>query len=186
MQIDLQYLIEKNITPDFYVLLRLLKEKRYEELRVFNISIISLQDLVNNLVLNGYIIDIGNPIMFDATKLLLTKKGQDLFKTNLSGFEKLWGEYPHKVPNGRGGYRILKPLDIDCTLFRDLKPKYKAYVKGKPELEDKIYQALLSQLEAEKHSLMYFQQLSVWWNQKSFEKYFDVGIEKKENFTKEI
>lgn len=175
MQIDLQYLIDKNITPDFYVLLRLLKEKRYEELRVFNISIISLQDLVNNLVLNGYIIDIGNPIMFDATKLLLTKKSQDLFKTK-DNFETLFNSYPLKVNNGRGGYRVLRPSVTDSEVYKNCKLKYNLYIKGRPDLPDKIYQALLVQLEVERDSLQYLQQFQVWINQKSFEKYFDYEL----------
>ena len=183
MTIDLQYLIEKNITPDFYVLLRLLKEKRYEELRVFNISIISLQDLISNLVINGYVIDIGNPIMFDATKLLLTKKAQDLFKSNLTGFERLFNSYPNKVPNGAGSSRILRPISLDSKVAINCKSFYKALIKGKPELEDKIYQALLTMLEIEKNKLQFLVEFERWLRRGDYEKYFDLEVKDEVNIS---
>lgn len=170
MNIDLKYLKEQGLTPDYYVALRLLKEQRYEELDIFG-DIIDL--VIGELIVNNYIICISNSYV-DRSKLLLTKKAQDLFKVNLVGAEKLWNDFPSKVSNGKGGYRVLKPISLDSEQFKSFKVKYKAYVKGKPELEEKIHSALLTQLDMERNSLMYLQNFQTWWLQKTFEKYYDV------------
>lgn len=181
MEIDLKYLKDNFISPDEYVALRLIKDKQYEDLSVFDITVSYKRELINFLVTNGYIIDIGNPFHWDYSKLLLTKKANDLFKDNLVGFERIWNTYPSKVSNGRGGYRVLKPISMDSELFKSQKIKYKTYVKNKPELEEKIYLALLTQLEMEKNSLMYLQNFATWWHQKKFESYFDIEAKEEIN-----
>lgn len=181
MTIDLNYLIEKQLTPDEFVLLFLIKNGQYEDIKIFNTTVFYLKNLVNNLVQQGYILNISNPLLFENNKLLLTKKANDLFKDNLVGFERLWNTYPSKVSNGKGGYRVLKPISMDSEMFKSQKVKYKAYVKNKPELEEKIYLALLTQLEMEKNSLMYLQNFATWWHQKKFESYFDVEAKEEIN-----
>lgn len=179
MEIDLKYLKDNHLSPDEYVALRLIKDKEFEDLSVFDITVSYKRELINFLVVNGYIIDIGNPLHWEYDKLLLTKKSLDLFKTkDEDTFTRLWNTYPSKVPNGKGGYRVLKPISCDSELFKLHKAKYKAYVKGRPELEEKMYLALTTQLEMEKNSLMYFQNFQTWWNQHTFEKYFDLEAEK--------
>ena len=174
MQIDLKYLKEQGLTPDYYVALRLLKEQRYEELDIFG-DIIDL--VIGELIVNNYIICISNSYA-DRSKLLLTKKAQDLFKTNLSGFEKLFNNYPHKVPNGAGGSRILRPINLDSKVAINCKSLYKGLIKGKPELEDNIYQSLLTMLEIEKNKLQFLVEFERWLRRGDYEKYFDLEAEK--------
>lgn len=183
MNIDLTYLKQNSLSPNEYIFLRLIKEGRLEELNIFDITVSYKRELVNFLVANGYIIDIGNKLVWDYNKLLLTKKAQDLFKTNLSGFERLFNSYPAKVPNGAGGSRILRPINLDSKVAINCKSLYKGLIKGKPELEDKIYNALLTMLEIEKNKLQFLVEFERWLKRGDYEKYFDLEVKEEVNIS---
>lgn len=174
MNLDLVYLKLHKLSPDEYVALKLIKDKQFEDLNVFDITVSYKRELINFLITNGYIMDIGSPIFWDYSKLLLTKKSYDLFKTNLAGFERLFNSYPAKVSNGAGGSRILRPINLDSKVAVNCKSVYKGLIKGKPELEDKIYNALLTMLEIEKNKLQFLVEFERWLKRGDYEKYFDI------------
>lgn len=171
VNLDLGLLLRASLNPNQFVYCYLLFKKSSE------IVYIPEEDELAYLEKLKYIIK-----GVSTGHVIVTTKFTDLLKVKLeeSGFERLYNTYPHKVPNG-SGYRILRPISLESKIAIECKEKYTQLITSRPFLEEKIYQALLVQLEVEKASLPYLHEFSRWLKNSIYEKYFDVDTGGLEN-----
>ena len=88
-------------------------------------------------------------------------------------FAELISTYPMKVSTNRG-YRILHAADPNCKSNQKAKAKYSRIVGTKKFVHDKIIKLLKVQLRVERGKLEYMQQLEVWLNNHTWEKYINM------------
>ncbi len=107
----------------------------------------------------------------------LTEKSIALFKpkigTDYINFIKIYDLYPHKV-----GDRVLKAKSINSGDGGHCLKKYNQYLKNDNLVADKMYKGLLNEIALRKkgNSEQYFQDIKTWFNQKTWDKYFDLEI----------
>lgn len=179
MYIDLNKLNELELSPNEYCVLELLYNKDIKTLESFkNIGIFgwvnqkSLLSILPNLALNGWIrITYRDDIDFD--KVYLKSKAENLFDIKDTDFYKLWSMYPRKVPNGKGGSRILRSESKGDSYLKSFN-KWKAIVKNKPTLPKKMMDGLDNQLKVMRDNLQYMQEFDVWLNKATWDKYINI------------
>ena len=89
-------------------------------------------------------------------------------------FTELLNAYPLKVSIKNGGYRILKAADPNARANNKSRDRYKKVVGTKRFLHDKIMKLLQVQLRVNRDNLEYMQQLEVWINNHTWEKYINI------------
>ena len=75
--------------------------------------------------------------------------------------------------------RVLHAMDPAAVSNKKPKEKYKAFLKSNPGMHPKVLKALDSQLAAQRNKLQYLPALEPWVNQRMWEKWMDVDIDKK-------
>jgi len=107
----------------------------------------------------------------------LTEKGKDLFNPKISSdfmfFISVYNQYPHKVSD-----RVLKAKSIDSGDGNHCLKKYNQYLKQDPLVGEKMLKGLLNEITLRKkgNSEQYFQDIKTWFNQRTWDKYFDLEI----------
>lgn len=105
----------------------------------------------------------------------LKQKAIDLFKSSDSN--KNWleflGKFPAKVPAQNGGTRALKISNPDSKGNINIKKKYIALIKNKPNLHNQIIKVLEAELKMRRESsnLQYMHNMDTWLNQADYDKY---------------
>lgn len=115
------------------------------------------------------------------TTVELTDKSRELFETSNSfidtAFKELYELYPRQVPDGRGGYRVLRAKNFDSEDAKICKKKYESVVKNDKKIHEKVMKGLITELHMRKNSMTYMQNLQTWLNQRAWEKYMDLEID---------
>lgn len=115
----------------------------------------------------------------------LTDKGRNLFETTSSfidtAFKELYELYPRHVPDGRGGYRVLRAKALDSEDAKVCKKKYESAIKNDKKLHDKVIKGLRIELYMRKNSMTYMNNLQTWINQRAWEKYMDLDVESRDD-----
>jgi len=102
----------------------------------------------------------------------VTKAFVRLFRTDEdSMWYELCGKYPHKVPNGSGGFRTLHTLEPDAKSNAALKKKYLKIVHNKPKLHENIMRLLDIQIQQQRGKLQFLPHLKTWLNQRKWEEW---------------
>ncbi len=169
-KLDLKICEDYALEPQHYVWLFLIYKK--EEDRAWSLSFLQQADL-EYLERNGFI-RLGRYILVKGyNNVYLTKKAIELFEStgNDKLFEQLWDLFPQKVDDGKGGYRVLRAVNIDSKDGEICRAKYLAIIKGQPELHIHIIKCLTTQLRVDKHRLTYMNNLATWLNQRIWERY---------------
>ena len=100
----------------------------------------------------------------------------DLFISDFDAmFAELCGTYPFKVNAPKGGVRVLHAIDPDAKSNVKAKSKYESILGGKAHKHRYIMKCLDKQLTVDKHNLGYLQNLEVWLNNHTWEKYEDLN-----------
>lgn len=185
--IDLSWLKQKKLTPAEFIILKYLNDQNYDILKESIFSeeaIISIEDF-NSLEKKGYIKLCGDKL--ELNKISFRQSARDLFdKGSLnSKFAELYSKYPKKVPDGRGGYRILRAGNTDSADAKQAKEKFMKICKADPTIADQMIKGLDKQLDLSRGSLQYLQQFNVWINQSTWQKYLDVEEESSEDSHRE-
>ena len=106
----------------------------------------------------------------------------DLFSNDFDQmFAELVGTYPMKVNSFRGGVRILHAKDPDAKANEKARNKYRKIIGTKAYKHKHIISCLNKQLAVERENLGFLQNLEVWINNHTWEKYENL----EENDTKE-
>jgi len=120
------------------------------------------------LTSNDYITQEGDDV-------LITSKGKEVFEPKKDLFTEFFTLFPHKVPDGRGGFRVLGTSNPDTIFGNKMYKKWTILTKGDVELQKSIIEALKYELNYKKKtgSLTYMQNMDTWFNQGTWEKYID-------------
>lgn len=173
IQIDLDYLVEKELTINQY--LSLMKLYLYQvEKRTLPI-VVTKEDI--------QFLKEGEYLETSGDEVFLTAKGKDIFEFTEDLFVKFFETFPHKVPDGTGGYRILGTKSHETIMGSKMRNKWLSITKGNKPLQERIIRALQNEIRyrTRTHSLLYMQNMETWLNNGTWEKYEDVQEEIKNN-----
>lgn len=111
----------------------------------------------------------------------LGDQGKELFESTESfmdkAFKELYETFPRQVPDGRGGYRVLRAKNLDSEDAKVCRRKYEGVIKSDKNLHDKVMKGLRTELVMRKSSMTYMQNLQTWLNQRAWEKYMDLDVD---------
>lgn len=164
IEIDINLLLENDISADDYLALYALYRKGYKILGRLKLAPNwdSLQD-------KGFV-KLGESI----EEHIVRQKFIDLFSSDFDQmFVELLGRYPMKVQS-KSGVRILHAADPNAKANKRAKDRYRKVVGNKRFIHDKIMKLLDVQLKVERGRLEYLQNLEVWINNHTWEKYTNI------------
>ena len=164
VQIDVNLLVENGISADDFLALYAIYRKGFKTL-----DKLKLNPNWDDLQSKGYI-KLGDSV----EKHIIRQEFIDLFSSDFDQmFAELISTYPMKVSTNRG-YRILHAADPNCKSNQKAKAKYSRIVGTKKFVHEKIIKFLKVQLRVERGKLEYMQQLEVWLNNHTWEKYINM------------
>ena len=164
LQIDVNLLIENGISADDFLALYAIYRKGFKTL-----DKLKLNPNWDDLQSKGYV-KLGDSV----EKHVIRQEFIDLFSSEFDQmFAELLSVYPMKVRTNRG-YRVLRAADPNCKSNAKAKAKYSRIVGTKKFVHDKIIKLLKVQLRVERDKLEFMQQLEVWLNNHTWEKYINM------------
>jgi|TARA_R100000329_G_C7559237_1_gene197764 hypothetical protein len=164
VQIDVNLLVENGISADDFLALYAIYRKGFKTL-----DKLKLNPNWDDLQSKGYV-KLGDSV----EKHIIRQEFIDLFSSDFDQmFAELISTYPMKVSTNRG-YRILHAADPNCKSNQKAKAKYSRIVGTKKFVHEKIMKLLKVQLRVERGKLEYMQQLEVWLNNHTWEKYINM------------
>ena len=164
VQIDVNLLVENGISADDFLALYAIYRKGFKTL-----DKLKLNPNWDDLQSKGYV-KLGDSV----EKHIIRQEFIDLFSSDFDQmFAELISTYPMKVSTNRG-YRILHAADPNCKSNQKAKAKYSRIVGTKKFVHEKIIKLLKVQLRVERGRLEYMQQLEVWLNNHTWEKYINM------------
>ena len=164
VQIDVNLLVENSISADDFLALYAIYRKGFKTL-----DKLKLNPNWDDLQSKGYV-KLGDSV----EKHIIRQEFIDLFSSDFDQmFAELISTYPMKVSTNRG-YRILHAADPNCKSNQKAKAKYSRIVGTKKFVHEKIIKLLKVQLRVERGKLEYMQQLEVWLNNHTWEKYINM------------
>ena len=164
VQIDVNLLVENDISADDFLALYAIYRKGFKTL-----DKLKLNPNWDDLQSKGYV-KLGDSV----EKHIIRQEFIDLFSSDFDQmFAELISTYPMKVSTNRG-YRILHAADPNCKSNQKAKAKYSRIVGTKKFVHEKIIKLLKVQLRVERGKLEYMQQLEVWLNNHTWEKYINM------------
>jgi hypothetical protein len=159
IEIDLELIKEIGLTPNQYIYLHC-KHKEHE----YTVNGIQVPILINCKWLD----EEGN----------IGPKWLDLFATDFDDlFKELLDVYPAIVESPGRGKRILHAKDPNAYTNMKAKNRYRKVTNEKVVKHREIMRLLHIQLETDKESLGYMQNLETWLNNYTWEKYVDINLE---------
>jgi hypothetical protein len=174
IQIETENLIKEKITPNDYIILKLLFENQYSTLQKLFPITSTLIDNLKILEYESYLKMTVDELDWTkiSTQIFLRQKTIDLFIVKQSAFLTWWNMYPTKVGIGNN-VRVLKTFDADTNLGRKCKQKFDRITGNDPIKEDQLIKGLEIELEIKKksNSMQYMQLVDVWLNQETYQKY---------------
>lgn len=155
MEIDLNKCLELNLPIPGYIWLYL----------VFNGQVDTaskIQSQVDFGKISDYLV---------APGIVNRAKLRQLFNLSDSYFWEFYSAYPIKVPNGNGGYRMLRTLRNDTKMAKDMKKKYESRVKTS-EQHAHVMRCLDAELihRGKTNALMYLPAMEAYINGEQWEK----------------
>lgn len=162
IELDFAILEETGMSADDYVYLYIIYRKGFNYLQTLALKpdLLALQH-------KGYI-KIGDSV----EEHIIRQEFIDLFVSNFQAmFAELVGTYPMKVNTGRGTTRVLHATDPDAKSNDKARERYKKVVGDKAYKHREIMKCLDKQLKIERENLGYLQNLEVWINNYTWEKY---------------
>ena len=171
IEIDIDLLIANKISADDYLALYAVYRKGFKIL-----SKLSLSPNWEDLQTKGFV-KLGKTLEEHAVR----QKFINLFSSDFDQmFNSLLLKYPMKVRTSTG-IRVLHASDPNAKANKKAKDKYRRVVGNKKFTHDRIMKLLDVQLRIDRDRLEYLQNLEVWINNHTWEKYVDIEDNGKEN-----
>lgn len=125
--------------------------------------------MLDDLESKGFIKQTEDGVVLRGKALALFGANNDL---ELS-FLEFFNSFPIKVPSDNGGSRPLRPKSSEAESAKDIRKKYLAIIKDRPELHKHILKVLDAELDMRRksNSMKFMNGIVVWLNQRLFEKY---------------
>ena len=166
IELDFEILKETGMSADDYTYLYIVYRKGFNYLSTLN-----LKPNLTELQHKGYIKlgdSLGNHV--------IRQEFIDLFVSDFDAmFAELVGTYPFKVNSPGRGVRVLHAIDPDSKSNAKAKSKYQTVVGTKAHKHRYIMKCLDKQLTVDRNNLGYLQNLEVWINNHTWEKYEDLN-----------
>lgn len=180
IEIDINLLLDNDISADDYLALYALYRKGYKILSRLNLS-----PNWEGLQEKGFV-KLGDTM----EEHIVRQQFIDLFSSDFDQmFVELLGKYPMKVQS-KSGVRILHASDPNAKANKRAKDRYRKVVGNKRFIHDKIMKLLDKQLQVERGRLEYLQNLEVWINNHTWEKYTNIdnvnGGETEQRITRKL
>ena len=173
IDIDFEVLEQTQMSADDFLYLYIIYRKGFNYLTTLN-----LKPNLDELQAKGYV-KLGET----ADQHVVRQEFIDLFSSNFDQmFAELVSTYPMKVNSARGGVRILHAKDPNAKANEKAKNKYRKVIGTKAYKHRHIMSCLNKQLLIDKSNLGFLQNLEVWINNHTWEKYENL----EENDTREI
>lgn len=170
IQIETDQLVKEKLTPNNFIILKLLHESNYELLKELYYDSIKLTEDLIFLESQGYLKITDENLSWNiiSTQIFIRQKTKDLFEVKESGFYKFWSIYPLKV-----GSRVLRAKDYNSREGLICKQKWDRITHKNPVKEAEIIKALELEIEIKRNSnsLQYMQLITTYLNQQTWEKY---------------
>ena len=164
VEIDINLLMDNSISADDYLALYALYRKGFKIL-----GRLKLNTNWEELQKKGFV-KLGDKI----EEHIVRQEFIDLFASDFDQmFAELLVAYPMKVQT-RQGMRILHANDPNAKANKKAKDRYRRVVGNKRFIHDKILKLLDKQLKIERGRLEYLQNLEVWINNHTWEKYSNI------------
>ena len=171
VEIDIELLIANKISADDYLALYAIYRKGFKIL-----SKLSLSHNWEDLQTEGFV-KLGKTL----EEHVIRQKFINLFSSDFDQmFNTLLLKYPMKVRTSTG-IRVLHASDPNTKANKKAKDKYRRIVGNKKFIHDRIMKLLDAQLRIDRDRLEYLQNLEVWINNHTWEKYVDIEDNGKEN-----
>jgi hypothetical protein len=165
IQIDIELLIENDISADDYLALYAIYRKGFKTLEQLKINPDWEKLQSKSFVKLGETLD----------QHIIRQEFIDLFSSDFDQmFAELVSTYPLKVKTKTGSYRILRGADPNLKTNAKAKARYSRIVGTNRFMHEKIMRLLRTQLKVERNNLEYMQQLEVWLNNHTWEKYLNI------------
>ena len=166
IEINTDFLTDKKISADDYLYLYILQRNGHKYLQT-----LTLKPDIDSMLEKGY-------LELSEDQYVVTAKYIKYFSNNFTTmFAELIDTYPWKVKSPNRGIRILHAKDSAAKANDKAKNKYKRITKVKQDVHEHIIKCLKIQLEVEKDSLGYMQNLETWLNNHTWEKYEDINYD---------
>jgi len=166
IKIDFEMLKETKMSADDFTYLYIIYRKGFGYLNSLNLkpNLLELQK-------NSYV-KLGESPQTHVVR----QEFIDLFISDFDAmFNELIATYPFKVNSPTRGVRVLHSLDPDAKSNKKAKDKYKRVINDNAHKHRYIMKCLDKQLMVDKHNLGYLQNLEVWINNHTWEKYEDLN-----------
>ena len=165
VNIDINLLTENQISADDYLALYAIYRKGFKTL-----AALKLNPNWEDLQEKGFV-KIGDE---GYENYIVRQKFIDLFASDFDQmFAQLVSVYPMKVRTP-SGVRVLHAADPDCKSNSKAKERYRKIVLNRRHVHDRIIKLLHAQLKVDKQRLQYLQNLEVWINNHTWEKYTNI------------
>ncbi len=165
IEIHIDLLIENDMSADDYLALYAVYRKGFKTLK--NLKICPNWEKLQE---QGFV-KLGET----PEQHVIRQEFIDLFSSDFDQmFAELISTYPMKVRTKNGSYRILRGSDPELKTNAKAKSKYSRIVGTKRFMHEKIMRLLNVQLKVERGRLEYMQQLEVWLNNHTWEKYINI------------
>lgn len=167
--IDLKFLKKQNLTINEYLVLVKLYALTKNSDIPYTMSAISAQRLKDRrLVIKN---DEGRLIPTPEGEALM--EGRDFNIKPFDLFEKFYEIFPHKVPDGHGGYRPVSTLGINSNSAAKTRDIWRRYVRADQESQRHVIECLQAELEYRENnnSLQYLHNIDTWLRQSTWEKW---------------
>ena len=165
INIDVTLLLKHDISADDYLALYAIYRQGYKTLESLNLSP-NWEDLQNKSF-----VKLGETIKDHVVR----QEFIDLFSSDFDQmFTELITAYPMKVRTRNGGVRILHASDPAAKANKKARDRYRKVVLNKKHVHDRIMELLDVQLKVDRDRLEYLQNLEVWINNHTWEKYANI------------
>ena len=180
IEIDIDVLIKNKLSADDYLALYALYRKGFKTLEELD-----LQPRWADLERAGFV-----KLSISLEQHTVRQKFIDLFSSDFDlMFNELLLTYPMKV-NTPTGIRVLHASDPICKANKKSRDKYRKIVGTKKFVHDRIIKLLNVQLQVDRNRLEYLQNLEVWINNHTWEKYAnlenDAGVSTENRITRKL
>jgi hypothetical protein len=175
VEVNIDTLLEKKLSPSQYTALCLLYNRQLTSLGALLDAFPNVREEL--IALEGYFLDrSGNDFVLNRSKVM------ELFDASEKDlFWEFFSTYPIKVPavRGKGSWRPLRPSSPDAKLTQACKVKYDSIVNNRQEVHKNIMKCLIAELNERKkaNSMSFMQELTVYLNQRTWEKYESIADE---------
>lgn len=180
IQIETENLIKEKLTPNDYIILKLLFEQNYQLLNKLFFALGQLEENLIVLEAEGYLKVTCDELDWTkiSTQVSIRQKTIDLFVVKKTGFYKWWSMYPIKVGSGNS-LRVLKTGSVDSKQAIICKQKFDRITGKDPVVEDQVIKGLEIELSIRRksNSMAFMQLVETWLNQNTWEKYIHLADE---------